>query len=869
MDNDELKKQMMALVDSVMKKKQGPGGHGRSDPDSLKIRDNKVKLNVDTPVDQRGSLLNEKKKVEKVKPVDLDGVDLIALQMALKPRLNKYIPFDPTPKQTAFLVMNSVKEILYGGDVSVDTPLLTANGWKTMGTVEVGDYVYTENGEPTEVTWKSEVMHNRCYKITFDSGIEEVIAGEGHKWDVHRRRQDKKERIVETQTTEQLYARLSKNAPKNRGSLYAIPVSMVQYEEKNQTVDPYVLGAWLGDGHIHTGYMSTVEEEVRDEFRKAGYDVYFTPSSTQYDRPDIHGEEGRMHHWCSARLKEELKTLGIIDDKGIPDEYMHGSYEQRLALLQGIMDTDGCATNRPGGDVELTIANKGLAYQCEELIKSLGMKVHCKEDLDYKYDKRNPEGTYNRWRLNWTHATKLFRLPRKLDRQCKCTPGVQKWHYVSNIEPVDTIPTQCIEVANPTHLYLLTRSFINTHNSAGGGKSIAQLMAALQFVDIPGYSAILFRKTYADLSLPGALISIAKEWLMLFVERNEVKWSEKDKKFTFPSGATLAFGYLESINDCFRYQGAEFQYIGFDECTHIAPANYRYMFSRLRKPKALKVPLRFRATCNPGGEFGEYYYQRFFIEGEERGRIFIGAGIDDNPYLDAEQYKEALSELDPITRAQLLDGNWEIKQSGNMFVRGWYSTVASNDMPSVVQRVRFWDMASTDPTKRKNKKDKREPDWTVGLKLATYQGMYWIEDIARFQKKPHEVEQLIQATAEMDGHACAIRMEQEPGSSGAISIDHYARNILDGYNFLGVTSTGSKVQRAEIPSAASQQGRVLICSSCRNILEFFDEIEVFPFGAKDDMVDAFSGAMNHFRKPCIMSAPTSMRKGSGSYWNKV
>lgn len=93
--------------------------------------------------------------------------------------------------------------------------------------------------------------------------------------------------------------------------------------------------------------------------------------------------------------------------------------------------------------------------------------------------------------------------------------------------------------------------------AAGGGKSVAQLMAALQFVDIPGYSAILFRKTYADLSLPGALIDMSKQWLMPFVESKEVKWFEKDKRYTFPSGASLNFGYLESANDCFRYQGAE------------------------------------------------------------------------------------------------------------------------------------------------------------------------------------------------------------------------------------------------------------------------------------------------------------------------
>jgi len=403
--------------------------------------------------------------------------------------------------------------------------------------------------------------------------------------------------------------------------------------------------------------------------------------------------------------------------------------------------------------------------------------------------------------------------------------------------------------------------------AAGGGKSVAQLMAALQFVDIPGYSAILFRKTYADLSLPGALISIAKEWLMPFVENGEVRWSEKEKKFTFPSGATLAFGYLESENDCYRYQGSEFQYIGFDECTHISPSNYRYLFSRLRKSKALKVPLRFRATANPGGEFGEYYYQRFFIDGPDKGRIFIGAGIDDNPYLDAEQYKQALDELDPVTREQLLNGNWEIKQSGDMLSRTWFVTVPSEDVPLAARRVRFWDMASTDPSKRKTK-SKKEPDYTVGFRLANYQGLYWIEDIIRVQKTPKDVEEIIKTTAAADGYDCAIRMEQEPGSSGDITIDHYTRNVLPGYNFAGVRSTGSKVQRAETASAAAQAGKVFVVNRCRNILAFFDEADVFPYGIKDDTIDGFSGAFTYFRNKFIFSGPTSSSKTGGSYWNR-
>ena len=403
--------------------------------------------------------------------------------------------------------------------------------------------------------------------------------------------------------------------------------------------------------------------------------------------------------------------------------------------------------------------------------------------------------------------------------------------------------------------------------AAGGGKSVAQLMGALQYVDIPGYSAILFRKTYADLSLPGALIDMSKQWLMSFVRSGEIRWSEKEKRYEFPSGASLSFGYLESDNDCYRYQGAEFQYIGMDECTHISPSNYRYLFSRLRKKKELEVPLRFRATANPGGEYGEYYYQRFFTEGKENGRIFIGAGLDDNPHLDAEAYKESLAELDPIERERLLNGNWEIKASGDMFNRHWFQIVPAIEVPAGAQYVRYWDMAATDPKRRKGK-NKREPDWTVGFKLAMYQGMYWIIDIIRVQKTPGEVEHLIRDTARNDGFGCAIRMEQEPGSSGIQTIDHYQRIVLQGYNFLGVPSTGSKVERARTASSAAEGGKIHIVHNCRNLLPFLDEADLFPYGLHDDTIDGLSGAFNYFRPSSVNRAPSGIKKSGGSYWTK-
>ena len=265
--------------------------------------------------------------------------------------------------------------------------------------------------------------------------------------------------------------------------------------------------------------------------------------------------------------------------------------------------------------------------------------------------------------------------------------------------------------------------------------------------------------------------------------------------------------------------------------------------------------------------YGEYYYQRFFVEGAEHGRIFIGAGLNDNPFLDAEAYREALAKLDPVEREQLLNGNWEIKAMGDLLDSQWFQKVPVHEVPTHAKRVRYWDFAGTDPKKRSGR-NKREPDFTVGFKLAHYQGMYWIEDIIRFQKKPHEIEQAVKAAAELDGHSCAIRLEQEPGSSGIITVDHYARNVLAGYDFQGVVSTGSKVERARAASAAAQAGRVMITDRCRNASAFLDEANMFPYGVHDDTIDGFSGAFNYFRTPTLMRAPTGLKKSGGSNWKK-
>lgn len=195
----------------------------------------------------------------------------------------------------------------------------------------------------------------------------------------------------------------------------------------------------------------------------------------------------------------------------------------------------------------------------------------------------------------------------------------------------------------------------------GGGKSEALLMAALQYVDVPDYRAILFRRTYTDLALPGALMDRAAEWLM----PTAAEWNSQRKTWTFPSGATLSFGYLENPADRFRYQSAQFQFIGMDEVTQFPESVYLFMFSRLRRDMDQPVPLRMRSAGNPPMTAEGMWVRDRFVVNRSSERPFIPAGLSDNPHIDREAYMQSLAHLDERTREALF--NWFASVEGLVY----------------------------------------------------------------------------------------------------------------------------------------------------------------------------------------------------------
>lgn len=394
--------------------------------------------------------------------------------------------------------------------------------------------------------------------------------------------------------------------------------------------------------------------------------------------------------------------------------------------------------------------------------------------------------------------------------------------------------------------------------AAGPGKTSALLAAALQYVDIPGYAALLLRRNFKQLALPGSLIPLSHSWL----DRTDAIYHEGRKEWRFPSGATLTFGFVgQQREDERKYETAQFQFIGIDELTAWPEDQYRFLFSRLRRLKGMPVPIRMRSGSNPGGR-GHAWVKKRFVDPQTRNRraSFIPARLDDNPHLDRTEYIETLQELHPTHWRRILHGDWDAADPGEMFQpRMWLDDNDWLDAPParVSLRCRYWDLAASEPGEANP-----DPDWTVGARMSrTREGFYVIEHLVRIRQTPAAVERLVANTTAADGEPTTQWIEQEPGASGKSLVDHFRRNVCPaGFTMRGNRPQGSKGLRARPLAAAMEQHRVKVVRGAWNDA-LFDEMEAFSedvshSGDHDDQVDACSGAFSRLRRTSQMSGTT-------------
>lgn len=336
-----------------------------------------------------------------------------------------------------------------GKALDVRTPIPTPNGWKTMGDIQIGDKVFDDNGEECNVTFVTQHQHEReCFEITFDNG-DTIIADAEHQWAVSLREHRRKSLLEGKSIADSELVLQTKDLLDYKDKHYAIRLTdPVQYSEKDLTVDPYVLGYWLGDGNANTTILTIGDQDKSETLERVkgyGYSIKEYKQKYTYKLENVY---------------EDFKKLTVLNNKHIPTNYLQGSVEQRLELLRGILDSDGSYSERDD-TIEYTSSDELLANNVQELLSSLGIKTSVRKNKSVLKGVCHKD----RYRLVFKTHLKVFNLKRKdLNSKVK-TNTRSSYLYIKSINPVESRPVKCISVDSERSLYLATKNYIVTHNT--------------------------------------------------------------------------------------------------------------------------------------------------------------------------------------------------------------------------------------------------------------------------------------------------------------------------------------------------------------------------------------------------------------------
>jgi len=407
------------------------------------------------------------KAIQKMKrvpvPIDefVEGDDFLGPQMEVWPKLREDIR---RANGDQLVGVEPVNEVLLGGAtgwgkaLALDTPIPTPTGWAAMGDLKDGDEVYDENGNICRVTKAHPVMLGRpCYRVRFSDGTSIIADGE-HRWRTSTRSQranhskgrsaGKPWSIVDTET---IHRTLDQR--------HAIPIAgpLEGTDVYDLGIDPYTLGVWLGDGSADSAYVWVSDNDLAiiDQIKRHNSVTKQNYAGGRLAPHTVHG------------LRKTLDRLGLLGNKHIPPVLMRASFEQRLALLQGLMDSDG-TVDKPTGRCTFSNTNEHLARGVLELVRSLGWKPTIRKfNAKLRGVVISPT-----WDVDWTPSQEppVFRLQRKREYQ-GLRSGVKQtshasWRMVEAVEPIPSVPVRCITVDSPSSLYLAGEAMVPTHNTA-------------------------------------------------------------------------------------------------------------------------------------------------------------------------------------------------------------------------------------------------------------------------------------------------------------------------------------------------------------------------------------------------------------------
>jgi deoxycytidine triphosphate deaminase len=375
---------------------------------------------------------------------------------------------------------------LEGKALALDTPVPTPLGWRTMGDLEPGDLVFDEGGAPTSIVGVTPPMLDRpCREVVFSDGAR-VIADASHQWltvDKNGRRYGRARTAL--RSTDEIRRTLTVRGERN----HQVPLpGPVQYPPRlDLPIAPYTLGAWLGDGTAAKAEIACCDTEILEQISGDGFAVRRTGYGKNLYRI---GRVGHSRDADSGRymrnlsLSSRLRDLGLMDGKYVPRPYLEAGVSQRVALLQGLMDTDGYVDD-VAGRCEFTSTKEGLADAVVELAAGLGFRpVKTVGRAMLNGFDHGPK-----YRVKFTPDRPVFRLPRKLARQKPTAARFHRFRAIADIREVASVPVRCIQVTSASGMFLVSRSFIPTHNSSLGRLGLL-IHSTAGYVD-PGWEGTL------------------------------------------------------------------------------------------------------------------------------------------------------------------------------------------------------------------------------------------------------------------------------------------------------------------------------------------------------------------------------------------
>ncbi len=348
----------------------------------------------------------------------------------------------------------------------LNAKILTTSGWKKMGELKIGDKLASTDGKASKVKGIFPQGKKQIYRITFSDGRSAECCAE-HLWKIHCRHFEEA-RIL---STEKVISMLEKKRYQNR--LWIDTVSGDFGDDKKLPLDPWLLGALIGDGTLSGGavrFSTASEEMLKILAKKIGKD-FLIQHAGKYDYRIIQSKG--IHHKglegvSKNGIKESLKKLGLWDivseQKFIPEQYFQADHKSRLELLQGLIDTDGWVEKF--GALRFCTVSKKLADDVVMLVRSLGAVASLSSKQTSYTHKGEKKSGQTAFVINISHVNqktfaslsdKVKRMEQGRKRQNRLT--------ITEIEMTRKAEAQCISVTHPDHLYI-TDDYVVTHNTA-------------------------------------------------------------------------------------------------------------------------------------------------------------------------------------------------------------------------------------------------------------------------------------------------------------------------------------------------------------------------------------------------------------------